>query len=616
MSNVLRQKRGNTIVFALLALVILGLGGFGVTNFGGRITKIGTVGDEAISTSDYGRALQSEMRAMSAQMGQPLTIEQAQQLGLDRSVQAQLFASAALDHESRRIGISAGDGQVRQTVMAIPAFRGGDGKFDAAIYRQRLQQEGLTDAEFEGTVRRDAVRGLMERIVAGGAAAPATYVDRVAAYIGEERDFVLAELLPGDLPAPVASPTDAEVKSWYDAHNDAFMRPEIRKITYVWMSPDKVAETVTVDDAALKAAYEARIGEFRTPETREVARLVFPTKADADAAKAAIDAGTTTFEKATSDRGLTLADIDMGPVSKDGLGAAGDAVFALAAPGVVGPVDTDLGPALFSVTKILPAEETSFEDAKPDLEAEAKLDRARRMIADKSAEIEDLLASGETLETVAQKTGMDLASIDYSKQAQGGITGYEAFRKAADAVTAEDFPELGQLDDGGVFALRLDSIEAPKLRPFDEVKADAAAAWTADATHKALVALAGTVKGEVDGGGSLSKRGLVTTFYTRFARTGHIDAAPAEVVTAAFATPKDKAETIDADGRVFVVQVTAIHAIDPAAGDSKQLTDAIAEQTRQAVSQDIFTLYAQAVQAEAGITLDENAIAAVNAQVR
>jgi peptidyl-prolyl cis-trans isomerase D len=303
-------------------------------------------------------------------------------------------------------------------------------------------------------------------------------------------------------------------------------------------------------------------------------------------------------------------------VSKANLGAAGDAVFALTAPGVVGPLDTDFGPALFSVTKIVPAEETSFEDAKADLETEGKLDRARRIVADKSGEIEDLLASGETLESVAKKMGMELASIDYSKDSSGGITGYEAFRKAAEAVTADDFPELAQLDDGGVFALRLDSIAPPTLRPLDEVREDAAKAWTADETHKRLVALATTIKGEVDAGGSLSKRGLVTTFYSRFARTGHIDAAPAEVVTAAFATPKGMADAVDAEGRVFVLQVTDVHASDAKADEVRQLSDAIAEQARQSLSRDIFSLYAQAVQTEAGLTIDENAIAAINAQVR
>ena len=154
MSNPLRQKRGNTIVFVILGLVILGLGGFGVTNFSGGVRSIGSVGTEEIDVQDYARALQSEMRRASSQIGQPVTIEIARQLGLDRQVQAQLLAAAALDAEARRVALSAGDEQVRKALFDVPGFQGPDGKFNPQTYRSVLRNEGLTEAEFEAQKRR------------------------------------------------------------------------------------------------------------------------------------------------------------------------------------------------------------------------------------------------------------------------------------------------------------------------------------------------------------------------------------------------------------------------------------------------------------------------------
>lgn len=49
MSSSLRsKKRGNTIIWALMALLVLGLGGFGARNFGGSVQSIGTVGENIL----------------------------------------------------------------------------------------------------------------------------------------------------------------------------------------------------------------------------------------------------------------------------------------------------------------------------------------------------------------------------------------------------------------------------------------------------------------------------------------------------------------------------------------------------------------------------------------
>ena len=52
----LRTKGKSTIVWVLMGMLVLGLGGFGVTNFGGGQTEVGRVGDTTITASDYARA--------------------------------------------------------------------------------------------------------------------------------------------------------------------------------------------------------------------------------------------------------------------------------------------------------------------------------------------------------------------------------------------------------------------------------------------------------------------------------------------------------------------------------------------------------------------------------
>lgn len=615
MSSPLRKRRGNTIIWILMGMLILGLGGFGVRNLGGSVQAIASVGDREITVQDYGRAMSREMQATSAQIGQPISFEMARQLGIDRSVQARLLASAALEGEAARVGISVGDAEVRKRLMSFPAFQGLDGKFDREAYKLALQREGLTEGAFETKLRDEAARTLLQGAVVGAVAAPEVLSATITAWATETRDFTLAELIAADLPAPVAAPDEAQIKAYYDAHPEPYTQPETRRISYVWLTPDMLADSVTLDEAALRKTYDERIGEFVTPERRLVEKLVYPDSAAAHDAKARLDAGEIDFAGLARERGLELADIDLGEVSKEDLGAAGDAVFALDAPGVVGPVETDLGPALFAMNGILDAQTTTFEEARDDLSSEARYDQARRMIAERTDALEDLLASGATLEDVARESDMELGTIAFTSGSEDGIAAYAPFRAAAARATAEDFPQLETLEDGGVFALRLDGIDPPALRPLDQVRDQVVADWTRDETETALVRLATDIAAKTTEPAMLERSGLVTTRYDGFARNGHIDGAPAEVAERAFAMAEGATEVVTAGGQVFLIALRAIQAADPADPDVASLRRQVDDQMSQAVAQDLFQLFTEAVEARAGIRLNPAAIAAVNAQM-
>jgi peptidyl-prolyl cis-trans isomerase D len=151
-----RKKKGagSILVWTLLVLVMLGLGGFGVTNFGGGVSTIGKVGEREITTTDYARALQQEMNALSAQFGQPITFAQAQAFGLDQRVLQTLITQAALDNEAAKVGISVGDATVANEITAMRAFQGTAGSFDRDTYRFTLERNNLTEAEFEAASAR------------------------------------------------------------------------------------------------------------------------------------------------------------------------------------------------------------------------------------------------------------------------------------------------------------------------------------------------------------------------------------------------------------------------------------------------------------------------------
>ncbi len=609
-----KPKGANILVWVMLAMLIVGLGGFSITNFGGGVSTIGRVGDREITTQDYAMALRSEINAFSAQVGQQLTGAQALQLGVDRKARENLVSATALDNEAARLGVSVGDARVAREITGIKAFQGTAGQFDRDTYRFTLQRSNLTEAAFEAQMRDDLARTLLTSAVAGGFTAPAPLTDTLFAYIGERRGFTLLRLAEGDLTTPVPAPTADEIAKHYTDNIAAFTQAEARRITYVTLLPADLAATTEIDENTVRDLYDDRIDQFVQPERRLVERLVYPDQAAADAAKASLDDGAT-FDKLVADRGLTLADVDMGDVARADLGAAGDAVFALAEPGVVGPFASDLGPAIFRMNGILAAQETTFDQARPDLMAELSSDAARRAIADRREAIDDALAGGATLEDLAREQGMTLGTIDLLPDSDAAIAGYPAFREAAVAANPGDFPELIDLDDGGLVALRLDEILPPAPTPLAEAEPKVIEAWRAAALARALSDRAVAIKAKVEGGTSLGSFGILDTT-PRIARDGFVEGAPPELMTAVFQMQAGQVRVIEGPGFTALVRLDLVLPADPANPDVAPLRAAIAAQVEQGLAADALALYTAEQTRTGGIVLDEAAIAAVHAQMQ
>ncbi|HRM73898.1 MAG TPA: SurA N-terminal domain-containing protein, partial [Paracoccus sp. (in: a-proteobacteria)] len=398
----MRGKGKSTIVWLLMGMLVLGLGGFGVTNFSGGSADIGSVGEVEISANDYTRTLRAEMQEFSARTGRQVTAAEAKAIGIDQAALARLYTTAALEAEAQRLGVSVGDKPVLEQITAVPAFRGLDGKFDRKVYSDTLRREGMTEAEFEHDLRMDEARQILQRATLAGVTAPAPVTALTQQWLLETRDIAWTELTTADLAAPVALPDQATLEAWHQANADRFTAPEIRKISYVWLTPEMLEDKVELDEQALRDLYQERIDEYEQPERRMVERLVFPSMEAAEQAKARLDSGEVNFEQLAGERGLALSDIDLGEVAQADLGAAGEAVFALDQPGIAGPAASDLGPALFSMNAILEPVSIPFEQARDDLRVEAAVDRARRQIEDQSGDFSDLLAGGATLEDMAK----------------------------------------------------------------------------------------------------------------------------------------------------------------------------------------------------------------------
>ena len=468
----------------------------------------------------------------------------------------------------------------------------------------------MTDSEFETDLRKESARTIVQGAIMGGVEMPATLTDTMTDYIGARRSFTVATVGTEALENPIAEPTDAQIQTYYDENGDLFTLPRTKQLTYAILSPAMLIDTVEVDQDALQKLYEDRSDEYNQPERRLVERLNFPDEQAASEAKAQLEVGGTTFEQLVRERDLELNDIDLGDVTREDLGEAADAVFAADLDTVVGPLPSVFGPALFRINGSLAANNVPFEEAEPALREELAAERARRLIEAQSEDINDMLAGGATLEELADETEMELGQIDWTRESSDEIAAYDGFRIAAEAVQEGDFPEIAFLEDGSIFALRLNEVLPRRPEPLDSARDRVTAAWLQAETNKALEDRANAVLTQLATDGDFTTTGLPFRVENALTRTAFLDDVPADFMNEVFQMEPGELRVIGGNGAALLVRLDEV--LPPADTDElRQLREALSAQMNQALSQNIFNAYVRDVQTRARPVVDQQALNAV-----
>ncbi|MEM8591325.1 MAG: hypothetical protein AAGF13_02250 [Pseudomonadota bacterium] len=282
----------------------------------------------------------------------------------------------------------------------------------------------------------------------------------------------------------------------------------------------------------------------------------------------------------------------------------------------MGPANTSLGPALFRINAILPAREITLEEARDELQDELALDRAARVISEQIDFLENELAGGATLEEIVDVSEMQLGTLSFFPGVDEGPAAYAAFQDAALTVQEGDFPEIASLDDGGIFALRVDGITEPTLQPLQAVTADVTRAWQLGAATEALAALAERLSPQVAAGVDMAGLGLTAAVEDGITRRAFIPGAPEGFLDTVFEMSAGEVEIIEGNGTVALVRLDAVAPADRESPDTAALVEAFETQIAQSYAQDLYAAYAQGILANTDISLDQGQINGIHAQIQ
>ena len=265
---------------------------------------------------------------------------------------------------------------------------------------------------------------------------------------------------------------------------------------------------------------------------------------------------------------------------------------------------------------IIPAQVTSFDQARDKLKADLQLAEATKVIADTLEPINDLLAGGATIAETAKDQQMTEGTTDYVNGAEDNdpLTQDGQFAKAVDAMEPGDFAQAITLTDGSVMVLQVSETLPPTPIPFDKAREKITAAYNAKALAKALTELADTQLAAAKSGTRLEALGI-TDHVAAATRTAKLGAVPADVLTSAFAMTLGDIVKVDANGVVALVRLDKITPADLVSEVSKAEIDKLSTQTAQSVAQDAYDLFSTAMTTQGGLTIDQVAINAVQARM-
>jgi peptidyl-prolyl cis-trans isomerase D len=455
---------------------------------------VAKVGSSTLSKAEFDRQYRVELRRLSVELREPVTPEKARSMNIGNDLLDTLVNQMALANVAKSLGLAVSDAEISQQIRSDREFAGPLGDFDRDKFERSLQELGMNEQMFLDQARRILAVQQLTVPLEAAFEVPGGYARALYASNREQRGVDYVVVTPTAL-AQIAPPNDVVLSAYVKAHAAQFSTPEYRDVSIAFITPADVANQVTVSPTQIKQQYEANASTYVIPEKRDVEQLIFNSEADARAAKAKIAAGAS-FDSVATGLGKKPADISLGSVTQQDLpDARGAAAFALAPNGVSDPVKGQFGWVLLHVTSVTPGKTTTLEQATPEIRQSLLKQLEAAKIADMMNAAQDTIGTGAEIQEAAQRSGMHfvhVAAIDRNGLGPdgkpSGVPDSEDLRSELFKAEVGDVEDPFQAKDGSAFAIKVNGVTPPKLKPLDAVRADAVSGWTREQQRAQLAA--------------------------------------------------------------------------------------------------------------------------------
>ncbi len=486
--KLMHSKLGVGLALAFVFVIALAFAAGDVSNYhnsssgGDRVATIGKEQVQAVKLSQAASTALENLKQKEPRLTMKVFVAEG---GLDK-VLDQLLDNTGLAAFGRKYGIIASDRLIDSEIAKVPGFKGPDGQFSDAAFRQMLQQRGMT----EQSVRDDLAQGLIARQLMVpaefGSVLSRDITLRYAALLREHRSGAIG-LLPAMAFTQKTPPSDAELQAFYAKNRDRFVRPERRVIRYAAFSEAVLKTVPAPTEQEIAARYEAGKAQYSEQETRRITQLIVPTEAAARAIAGEIGQGKR-MEAVAAAKGLAAA--SLGAVTKEALAsqstqAVADAAFAASSGGIAAPARSPLGWHILRIDGIDKRAARTLDQVRGELTALLAVEKRRTALNDLSARIEDEFTTGGNIVDAAKELGLTLQvtpalTADGQVYGQPGKTAPPLLAKVmqtAFSMEREGQPQLAEIEPGKAFLVfDVTAITPSAAGPLGEIRGDVTAA--------------------------------------------------------------------------------------------------------------------------------------------
>lgn len=434
------RKHQRILQFILLLLIFPAFVFFGVSGYDRFLSEgdsVASVGGSKITRQEFDGAMRQQLDQLREVLGdrvdaKMLDTPEARAEVLDGLVAQRVLLNTAIE---RRITVS--DAKLREAIVAIPGLRKDDGSFDKDRYRTLLSAQGMNEPMFESQLRRDLAIQAMPESVSISAIVPRAVLDRLIALQEQIREVRELAFRAQDFAARV-SPTDEQLRAYYDENAAAFEIPESAKVEYLMLSAAAIAERTVLSADDVRTYYEQNSARYATPEERRASHVLLLLEPGASAqtrqaaqskaqelvrqARAGADFAALAREH-SQDPGSAGNGGDLGWFRRDTMVKSfADAAFALAEGAVSDVVETEFGLHVIKLTGIKPGAARGFEAVRAEIEAELKLQQAGRRFAETADAFSNTVyEQSDSLQPAAERFGLAVRTAESLARTGAGV---------------------------------------------------------------------------------------------------------------------------------------------------------------------------------------------------
>ncbi len=576
-------------VLGPIILVFVAWGAYGIVNLSVGASNYAAEADGTKISLEDARSSWLRSQAMWSQRLGGQQIPDALRGQLQDQTLESLIRNALISQRTERLGYRVSDQELHEAIKSEPAFQIG-GQYSPEAARLALAQAGIPLEQFESRMRDDARRTQLEGGIRASSFMTPAELARLDTLENQQRE-VRYLVLPLDKFTPAAKPDDAAVEAYYKAHAKNFLTLESDRIEYAELRLDTLAAQQTISDDDLKAAYEKAKSRLLVPEKRHVHHILIPAGKDAAADAAALKQAQEVLAQAkagkdfgelarqySQDTGSSKNGGDLGWAEKTTFpGAFSDALFSMSAGEIRGLVKTDYGYHIIRLDEIQAGKGKSFEEARPDLEAQLRRDRATDRFGEIQEQLQAKLAEPNAdLNVISQELHLshgEIASFTRGPGAQplGAAPALQDVLFGDPPLAAGKIAGPVLLDNDRLVVARVLDHHAPAPRPLAEVRDAIVAAITHEQGVQAARKAAEAARDQLTAGASFDTvaAGLKLTAEPAhfIARNDPSVQAPLREAAFAMAAPtagKPQFRALELkDGSAAVVEVSAVRTPPP-----------------------------------------------------